>query len=779
MLIASTITALIVGVCFWIMGEMQKNTRIGLARISILKASEALDGQLRSDFAAMVGPNSTPGSSAGCLIIVPGVREGHIPTAHGKSTHKVRLRSDQLVFFANASQATGGSAASVFDSVLPPDRNDPALKARSDQARIWIGAVKADDSDEAQNWCLGRQAMLLGRLNAADGMRDLAFDSPLGDLTVRQGSDIATGSLAALADSACGVRTLPGGGKLRGVTQRSLGSAAGSDWTDTAAGTYLSNLLGAGIPDSKANYTNLPSAQAEIDLTGLRRSGTSAPPVPAGGLTMAELNKTVLQLASNCSEIIIQWAGDLDKDGIIDTYSVGHPLEGSMIWYPEENHASTAKDAVRNAVPSRYSATMAAKYDAIKAFPWAPPSTTLLSPQTFPAGFTGPSKTRFNGHGDQTPTWHRGFEFDFGEVDGTGGQTTAPDIHVPDPFIFRFEDDQYRLVNYGFRQDGGVYANTHDGKLTPFGGSRHWFPIPPITGPYNGNTCNPPMSALYRNVNPVAGPYPQAGATAASATANTNFGDVMGDQWWTQSEPFGLGPFRTNPIPGYPNGVLITVVANSWQRIPQAQPTADGNYMMLAVAVTTTDATGTETVLAPSTPYRSEPMVGFPQGRIIQIVPSDDPDFAAGTMSGGEFTNSTGAWFSIKLGGAAIGTETQINLLSYSHMPLNYGVGNNYTANYHDVVTPWLKAVNDVNQQGTLVDWRNPQSDWPRLIRIRVRLHDSQGLILSYSDEAQCNGRDDDGDGIVDNPEESRSAGMWMEYVFALPYPRDPSPRQH
>ncbi len=118
-------------------------------------------------------------------------------------------------------------------------------------------------------------------------------------------------------------------------------------------------------------------------------------------------------------------------------------------------------------------------------------------------------------------------------------------------------------------------------------------------------------------------------------------------------------------------------------------------------------------------------------------------------------------------------------------MSQNFAADNNYTCNYTDLWAEYLKNLNkapDLSADPSYdpkADWRNPQSDWPRLIRIRLRLHDRQGLVTSYSDEALINGRDDDGDGRVDNPEEGRISGIWFEYVFSVPYPHDPAPRNH
>lgn len=77
-----------------------------------------------------------------------------------------------------------------------------------------------------------------------------------------------------------------------------------------------------------------------------------------------------------------------------------------------------------------------------------------------------------------------------------------------------------------------------------------------------------------------------------------------------------------------------------------------------------------------------------------------------------------------------------------------------------------------------------PQSAWPTLIRIRLRLHDSTGVLKSYMDDFSANHRNDNGDparpantAAADSPAECRASGVWFEYIFPLPYPRLQNPQ--
>ena len=50
-------------------------------------------------------------------------------------------------------------------------------------------------------------------------------------------------------------------------------------------------------------------------------------------------------------------------------------------------------------------------------------------------------------------------------------------------------------------------------------------------------------------------------------------------------------------------------------------------------------------------------------------------------------------------------------------------------------------------------------------------MHDRAGEAVSYDEYYLNNGRDDDGDGQVDEIDEARNLGVWYEMIFAVPHP--------
>ena len=812
------IATIMCGIAIYLFGQTQRGARVSLSRAQLMVTASTVDSRLRMDAASMLGPNRTlasasvSGVAAGCLVIVPGLREGYLPLPNGQmSKNKVRLRSDQLVFISKRDPTT----PHPWVSLIPLGQNaEPVLASVSPssswEARIWYGAVKDgnyaggdgsvnDASTWAHLWKVGRQAKLLVQDQKGGGL----------DCTVTPSDDTTSGGLVkpTLATAWGGLKD----------------TALAGNWSDT---DYLTNLIGLGIPDSQTNYTNPPPTTPKIDLKALQQGDN------ASGIQLDDVANSHLRLFENCSEFVIQWAGDLDKDGKIDTYPKNHPLAGSIIWYPEELHNKGA--TYDGYAAARLDANLLAKYNAIKANDWK---------KSFPAGFA-PSTSRFGGHAYGA----KGFEFEYGDTDHATSPAPTGTPVVPKPYVFRFDDDQYRLVRYGFRQDGSAYKGTWDGWALPGApAGKHCFPYPPLANaPTAWNSADPTAASLYSGAAP-DGPYPCA-ATAAVA-AGRNFGDLMGAQMLPgdamngttpkyrtggTGNPFladGLTPDPnqfghwvkvTNPAPEYAWPVSVTLAVDTtsppdnW--IGLETPATPGNPAAVPPIPATQDlyhiyANGNlvwqggvryqaksrpvgQPAIAPSTDPASNSANDPPPPNAAYWDPSPAPsgsDPVWPYYSGGNLVairQIDGTVIASVARPAAYDTtpDTPLPLPCVANrageMAQAYDSNNNYTKTYTDLWAEYLKTVNDPAKAAdtnplSRDDWRMPQSDWPKLLRIRVRLHDSQGLVTSYSDEALVNGRDDDGDGQVDNPEEGRISGMWFEYILAVPYPMDPTPRAH
>ncbi len=437
LLIAILIASLLGGVVLYLFGQTQRMVRTSLSTASVAATAAVMDSRLRMDVASLLGPNRAQDAKGGCLVIVPALRLGYIPLANGRmSKNKVRLRCDQLVFMSCRKPELGHP----WLSLIPPDRNtvteagaQPTDRS-SWEARIWYGALRdanaspiPDSPDNpywaAHLWPVGRQAKLFVGAHAATS----------GDCTVTGSGDTVAGTLTAFKDA-----------------------AVAAHWTDA---DYLGKLVGAGIPDDRSDYTNQPAVNARVDLKALER-GQAEQGIQFG----ADVIQNTLKLFDHCSEIVVQWSGDLDKDGRVDVYPPGHPLADSVIWYPEELHDKgawfNANIAPRlDGWTTSPKTDIGAKYQAILDNPW--PWTFDLS-NTTKGGAFKTSVWCFGGR-----TFPAGFQFDYGDTHHTTSPQPTGTPSIPAPYVFKFDDDQFRLVRYGFRQDGSVHANQWNGQPLP------------------------------------------------------------------------------------------------------------------------------------------------------------------------------------------------------------------------------------------------------------------------------------------------------------------------
>lgn len=79
-----------------------------------------------------------------------------------------------------------------------------------------------------------------------------------------------------------------------------------------------------------------------------------------------------------------------------------------------------------------------------------------------------------------------------------------------------------------------------------------------------------------------------------------------------------------------------------------------------------------------------------------------------------------------------------------------------------------------VNDDAPFTSASRPTSAWPYLIRVRYRLHDDRGRLMSNNPAALRDGLDNNGNGEIDEINEDKYAGRWFEHIIRVPRP-DPS----
>jgi hypothetical protein len=73
-----------------------------------------------------------------------------------------------------------------------------------------------------------------------------------------------------------------------------------------------------------------------------------------------------------------------------------------------------------------------------------------------------------------------------------------------------------------------------------------------------------------------------------------------------------------------------------------------------------------------------------------------------------------------------------------------------------------------IGGSGAFIFRHDDTTYWPRLIRIRYRLHDADGVLAGQNEFRRNDGLDNDGDGTNDNVEESEEAGKWFEMIIPV-----------
>lgn len=303
LLVALTLAVLLSILAFNLFGITQSAARIGFQRSAVLQQALAGESRLRNDFASIIGPNRLANAPAGAIVIVPALRQGTLPIpGRGGAPLQAKFRSDQLMFFYDAQN--GGAAQSPAGGAPVTSVTRAGVKSR--QAKIWIGHVQraSGESGSALDWSLGRQATLLVDPDgtAQNAPTGLGFPSSILASDLR--ATFSPANTASLTSD---------------VAPFSLGETA--DWMRSVTNPIDLVRAFAVEPNNNANYTNLPVVVTQ--------------PMADDLFEAADLLGGHRLFLPHVSEMIVQYAADLDFDGLIDTRTSG-PAAGTVKWYPDD-----------------------------------------------------------------------------------------------------------------------------------------------------------------------------------------------------------------------------------------------------------------------------------------------------------------------------------------------------------------------------------------------------------------------------------------------------------
>lgn len=411
LLVAVALTSLLLFLINQLFNDTREAVTTGIKTGEILVESETIGNQIARDANAMLGPNASPGSPAGFIVIVqrtigedPASKDGIyngtdpgvlFPDPTG-GEHREVVRSDQLVFITDS---TAGGGTSPFTSITPMADDTLGSNITAPYARVWYGHVLRTNPDGAvgvpalgagepnldgNTWAIGRQALLLTGSNSGvyvDG--------------------------AEYGDTIIGYGGHPLWAGLSDVSNKDLVNGADG---------VLDDLTNATTYDTQA-YAYTYAAER------LRSN-----PVPDGGFVSWQAAQTHPYLAGNVSDFIVEFAGDYNPiDGKIDvdTRDAGDPNDDVIKWYTHDAFANEPSGTA----PYLGQADLARPI-------------TFEAPATFQTGATtDPNDAYYNDAPGNPESNNADAIFVFRHDDGTGYDPAGP-TNSKWPYLIRI---RYRL----------------------------------------------------------------------------------------------------------------------------------------------------------------------------------------------------------------------------------------------------------------------------------------------------------------------------------------------
>jgi prepilin-type N-terminal cleavage/methylation domain-containing protein len=311
LLVTVVITSIMLLVVNQVFTTVSAAVGVGMATSELLTNTRPIGDQFREDFEAMLGPGDN-----GYMIIVNNEQSNQkILLVDDETGFDRNVRDDQIMFFRNATGMT--SLTPSADGTFDPQSFSPDASA----ARIWYGHALRTNSDGtltaptglghapnkyASDWILARQAALLDA--AADANDWYAENCRWTATVVNVTTDITDPQLR---DS------------LTDVVRLDLFGTSDADGVVGGTGTPGTETNIVWEDDTPDDYYD--RARRNGFVNGRLRLN----PVPDGttfeSWRIAQMHP---YFAGHVSDFIVEFAGDYDGDGDVDTVS-----GGAILWY--------------------------------------------------------------------------------------------------------------------------------------------------------------------------------------------------------------------------------------------------------------------------------------------------------------------------------------------------------------------------------------------------------------------------------------------------------------
>lgn len=300
-LVELMVAMLIASMALWLSYNLFDTTRLGvrmgLERSEMFQAAYQAETRLRQDMGSLIGPKKTANEAAGALLIIPAMRAGTLPKPGNSGLQQTltKLRSDQLVIFYDAKH--GGLIRDTGTGETL--RSLTVTGGSGTQARLWYGHVQRADGEPANavDWTVGRQAALLV--------------DPDSDVVTTPATLDATGILSPASAA----------GAISDVFPHGLEEVA--NWMRVPGRTDAQMITAFAVaPNSNTAYTNQPMVEVE--------------PLRDNVLDTTDVFSGHRIFLTHCSEVVVQYAGDLDFNGMTDTNGTSD-YKGEIKWYPADS----------------------------------------------------------------------------------------------------------------------------------------------------------------------------------------------------------------------------------------------------------------------------------------------------------------------------------------------------------------------------------------------------------------------------------------------------------
>ena len=326
------VTMAILGLMLFLINQLFNDTssavQTSVQTSKTIATTRSINEQLSADADAMVGPGL--GNDGGYIVIIQ-QRLPNIPMLDPQTLaelpNDVDLRSDQLLFIRDAvglkSMTPAGASTYGTNFVGQPggrakvwyghaQRTQPNGQPRTG-ANTGLGGSAAKLDRVGSNWIMGRQAMLFNPTNEATSNTLSSVPSGF--------THAATAAYNSTVNNATGYTSPIAWKGLSDITAQDYGPYDPNNAPVTLLDQLSDPAITLATRNASYHSTAYPDASSRLHVN-------TAPDAGSTNYASWSIAQTHAILAQGCSEIIVDFAADLNGDGDFD-----RTTGGAILWY--------------------------------------------------------------------------------------------------------------------------------------------------------------------------------------------------------------------------------------------------------------------------------------------------------------------------------------------------------------------------------------------------------------------------------------------------------------